>query len=63
MSHGHHHHGDESHSHDHNHDQSHPHHHDQPPSGERKWHRDWRIWVAALLMIGILIYCLATFIL
>ena len=62
MSHGHHHHGDEKH-HDHNHDPNHPHHHDQPPSAERKWHRDWRIWVMAFLMIGLLLYCLRTFIL
>jgi ABC-type nickel/cobalt efflux system permease component RcnA len=65
MSHGHHHHGDEqNHGHPHNHDRpDHSHDHGHANSGERKWHRDWRVWVGAILMIGILIYCLATFIL
>ncbi len=67
MSHGHHQHGDEKHQHDHAHDHDHVHGpgcgHSHSTGAERKWHRDWRVWVAAFLMIGLLIYCLATFML
>jgi hypothetical protein len=59
MSHGHPHDGQHHHQHDHGPDHSHDHGH----GNEKKWHRDWRIWVAAFLMIGLLIYCLATFML
>jgi len=51
-----------SHSHEHNHEHAHEgaNHHDHPQKQSRKLHKDWRLWMAVLLMVGLIVYYLAS---
>ena len=49
-----------SHNHDHGHSHGHAgHHHDQPRTGRKPVHKDWRVWViVGLMLLGMLVYIL-----
>ena len=48
-----------SHTHENHGGGDHPH-PEHSKSHGRKWHKDWPLWVIVLLMLGLMIYYLAT---